>query len=311
MPIPIILDTDIGGDIDDTWALAMLLRSPELDLKMVVTATGDTPYRARVAARLLEVAGRSDVPVAIGLHQAPAPEAEGPPDDVLARPQAPWVEGYDLDDYPGPVHHDGVAALIDALMTAPEPVTLIAIGPLPNIAEALKREPGIVEHVARFVGMHGSVRVGYGGSSSPVPEYNVATDVPAMRAVLDASWPITITPLDTCGLVQLTGDRYARVRASADPLTRALIENVDIWTGRVPWPQDGSETRSSILFDTVAVYLAFSEALVDIEELPLRVTDDGITTVAEDGRPVRCATRWKDLDAFEELLVARLMEPAT
>lgn len=66
--IPVILDTDIGGDIDDTWALAMLLNSPELDLKLVVTDTGNTTYRAKVAAKLLEVAGRTDVPIGIGLH---------------------------------------------------------------------------------------------------------------------------------------------------------------------------------------------------------------------------------------------------
>ena len=61
--IPVILDTDIGGDIDDTWALAMVLKSPELDLKLVVTDTGNTTYRACVTAKMLEVAGRTDVPV--------------------------------------------------------------------------------------------------------------------------------------------------------------------------------------------------------------------------------------------------------
>jgi len=60
---PVILDTDIGGDIDDTWALAMMLKSPELDVKLVVTATGDTTYRAKIVARMLEIGGRTDVPV--------------------------------------------------------------------------------------------------------------------------------------------------------------------------------------------------------------------------------------------------------
>ena len=78
--IPVILDTDIGCDIDDTWALAMLLRSPELDLKLVVTDTGNTAYRARVAAKLLEIGGRTDVPVGVGIHLA---------DET-------WVAGYEL-----------------------------------------------------------------------------------------------------------------------------------------------------------------------------------------------------------------------
>ena len=84
-PIPVIFDTDIGGDIDDTWALAYLLRSPELDLKLLVTDYGDTVYRAKVAARLLEIAGRGDVPIGIGSRQS---EEGGP--------QQEWIGDYSL-----------------------------------------------------------------------------------------------------------------------------------------------------------------------------------------------------------------------
>jgi len=293
-PIPVILDTDIGGDIDDTWALALLLKSPELDLKLVVTDTGDTPYRARVAARLLETAGRTDVPVAVGIRQSDN-----------AGPQAGWVERYSLDDYPGAIFEDGVDALIDTIMGSPEPVTLIAIGPVPNIAAALAREPRIATR-ARFVGMHGSVRVGYGGSSVVSAEWNVKADPVACRAVFTAPWEITITPLDTCGLVQLTGDRYARVRDCPDPLTRAVIDNYRIWARNHEWAREDAEDHSSTLFDTVAVTLAFSETLMEIETLPLRVTADGYTAIEPGAKLVRCATRWKDLPAFEEFLVQRL-----
>jgi len=155
--IPVILDTDIGGDIDDTWALALLLKSPELDLKMVVTDTGDTVYRAKIAAKLLEVAKRTDVPVAVGIKQRPH-----------GAPQAPWVADYDLAKYPGKVHEDGVTALIDMIMASPQPITLICIGPVPNIQAALARQPEIAKK-ARFVGMHGSVRKGYNGGRSPSP----------------------------------------------------------------------------------------------------------------------------------------------
>ncbi len=93
MPIPVILDTDIGGDIDDTWALALLLRRPALDLRLVVTNTGDTAYRARLAAKLLDVAGRDDVPVAAGEGDGlPAPENNIVMDIPSARSvfAAPW-----------------------------------------------------------------------------------------------------------------------------------------------------------------------------------------------------------------------------
>ncbi|HGJ64936.1 TPA: nucleoside hydrolase, partial [bacterium] len=87
--IPVILDTDIGGDIDDTWALAMMLKSPELDIKLIVTDTGNTTYRAKVVAKMLEIAKRTDIPIGIGLHLS---DDEGG--------QADWVKDYDLDSYP-------------------------------------------------------------------------------------------------------------------------------------------------------------------------------------------------------------------
>jgi len=289
--IPVILDTDIGGDIDDTWALVLLLKSPELDLKLVVTDQGNTVYRAKVAAKILEVAGRMDVPVGIGIQQ-----------DQELGGQAPWVKDYDLARYPGKVHKDGVQALIDAILKSPEPMTLICIGPVPNIKVALTREPKIAER-ARFVGMHGSIRKGYGGKKEPDAEWNVKCDPAACRAALSAAWGITITPLDTCGLVQLRGAKYAAVRDSKEPLTRALVENYRIWCGKEPAKAD---VESSTLFDTVAVYLAISRDLCAMERLNVRVDDKGFTVVEPSAKAMDCAVDWKSLPAFEDWLVKRL-----
>ncbi len=294
--IPVILDTDIGTDIDDTWALAMLLRSPELDLRLVVSDTGDTHYRARLIAKMLESAGRTDVPVGVGI---PLEQAE--------KPQAEWVADYQLSAYPGRVYEDGVGAIVDTVMSSPEPVTLIAIGPVVNIAAALQREPAIAER-ARFVGMHGSIRRGYDGRPQVDAEYNVVKYPHACQAVFAAPWEITITPLDTCALVRLEGERYRAVRDCDDPLIRALMENYRIWARHVSWARGiDPDVSSSVLFDTVAVYLAFSEELLLVETLPVRVTDDGYTRVEPGARLVRCATEWKDLPAFTDLLVQRLV----
>jgi len=292
--IPVILDTDIGSDIDDTWSLALLLKSPELDVRLVVTDTSDTRYRARVAAKMLEAGGRADVPVGVGV---PIPQDRHP------TPQAPWVEGYDLANYPGPVYEDGVGALIDTIMSAAEPVTLICIGPVPNVGRALDREPCIAQR-ARFVGMHGSVRRGYGGSATIAREWNVVNHTRDCQKVFTAPWDMTITPVDTCGLVQLDGDRYRAVRDCPDPLIRALIETYRIWAKSAKGLDP--DVRSSTLFDTVAVYLAFAEDLLVMERLGIRVTDDGYTLVDPAAKPIRCATAWRDLPAFQDLLVHRL-----
>lgn len=288
--IPVILDTDIGDDIDDTWALALLLKSPEVDVKLVVSDRGDTVYRAKIIAKLLEVAGRTDIPVGVGISEG---NKEGR--------QAAWLADYDLARYPGKVHQDGVAALIDTIMNAPQPMTLICIGPVPNIRAALERQPEIAKR-ARFVGMHGSVRKGYDGGPEPHKEWNVVADAKAAQRVFTAEWPMLITPLDTCGIVRLRGDKYRRIAECSDPVTKAVIENYRIWSKAGDKPLDAS----SVLFDTVAIYLAFSTDLVNIERLSIRVTDDGFTRIDPQGKPMDCAMSWKDLGAFEDFLVARL-----
>ncbi len=288
---PVILDTDIGDDIDDTWALAMLLKSPELDLKLVVGDTGNALYRARLIARLLEVAKRTDIPVGMGLNQGVLSGHEN---------QLEWVKDYALDRYPGAVHTDGVQAMIDVIMASACPVTLLCIGPVPNIAEALRREPRIAGK-CRLVGMYGSVRRGYDGGPLAVAEWNVRADVKSCQALFTAPWlEMVITPLDTCGLVRLQGEKYKAVCDSDDPLTRAVIENYRIWL------KGQADEQSSILFDTVAVYLAFADALLVMENLGMRVTDDGLTRIDDSARRMRVAMEWKDLGAFEDLLVRRL-----
>ena len=297
-PIPVIFDTDIGTDIDDTWALVMLLKSPELDVRLITTDYGNTVYRAKIVARFLELAGRTDIPIGVGIREN---EEEGG--------QAAWVRDYDLGTFPGVVHEDGVQALIDAVMASDETITLIAVGPPPSLAAALEREPRIAGKL-RLVGMFGSLQRGYGGQPEPSAEWNVRADVPAARILLAAPWADAIsTPLDTCGIVQLEGERYARVRSSKDPLLQALIENFRIWCPHAAWCRDDDThvtARSTTLFDTVAVYLAGARDLVETEALGVRVTDEGMTVPDESAPPLTWALEWEDLEAFEDLLTERL-----
>lgn len=288
--IPVIFDTDIGGDIDDTWALTLLLKSPELDVKLVTSDSGNDVYRARIIAKMLEVFGRTDIPVGIGDRKG----------DKKGR-QSEWVGDYDLSKYPGKVHEDGVGAIIKTIRASRDPMSLVCVGPVPNIGRALERDPGIARR-ARFIGMHGSVRRGYGNSPKISAEYNVRANPKALQRVFAAPWDITITPLDTCGIVYLRGEKFQKVYHCKDPAVQALMENYRVWRRKPREPI----TASSTLFDTVAIYLALSEELLRMEQLPIRVTDDGYTVIDRKARVVNCATKWKDLDAFEDFLVRRL-----
>lgn len=287
--IPVILDTDIGSDIDDSWALAMLLRSPELDTRLITTCTDNTPERAKLVAKMLEIEGRTDIPVGIGMKAD---------DDPL--PISPWVENYDLSSYRGTLHEDGVEAMIDCIMNSDEPIVIVAIGPLTNIAEALHRKPEIATR-AKIVGMQGAVYRGYDGSNEVHVEYNIRRDVPAAQKVFTAGWNMVITPLDTCGIVRLEGGDYQQVLDCPDPLIESVIEQYRIWFSGEP------DSRSSILFDTVAIYLAFADEFLEMKQIGIRVTDGGSTAPDENAKQVSCALSWKSLPGFEDFLVKRLV----
>lgn len=292
--ISVILATDIGDDIDDTWALGFLLSCPDLDLKLVATEYGKSKYRAKLLAKFLQTVGRSDVAIAVGPDTDP--KGEGP--------QAPWIKDYDLGSYPGRVHSDGLQALIDSILQSDEPVALISIGPMPNVAAALKREPRIVRR-AHFVGMDGSIRLGYGGSKTPTAEWNIKAAPLAAEQVLSAAWDITITPLDTCGLVMLDGARYQRILSAGNPITSAILTNYRIWSQSNESKPD-PEHHSTTLFDPVAVFLAFSHKFCKFERLRIRVADDGFTRIDDRAKQMEVATAWNNLDGFRDFLVDRL-----
>ncbi len=289
-PIPVILDTDIGDDIDDTWALAMLLGMPELDLKLVVTDYGNTPEKTRLVAKILERAGRTDIPIGTGIKTA---------DDPLN--QARWVGDFDLDAYPGTVHEDGVEALIQTINAQPDVITVITIGPVPNIREALRRDPGIADK-ARIVCTGGRIYKGFENGGQPWADWNVRADAPSWQAMVAAPWTITTSPLDASEELALHGESYMTVADSPHPLARIVIENYDLWAHRDGYPRDAS----SVLFDTAAVYLAYSEEFARIKTLRLTVNDEGHTLISPDGREVRCQLGWKDREAFDAFLVKTL-----
>ena len=150
------------------------------------------------------------------------------------------------------------------------------------------------------------------GASTPMKEYNDKIHTATCRKVFETDWHLSITPLDTCGLVRLTGDNFQRVKESQDPLAQAVIENHFGWFEACKdWEflkAYEPQVESSVLYDTVAVYMAFSEALLEMETHPIIVTDDARTLIDDGGMPVRCALDWKDKSAFERLVAERLAE---
>ncbi|MBW8732703.1 MAG: nucleoside hydrolase [Asticcacaulis sp.] len=297
-PIPVIFHADIGDDVDDTWALLFLLRRPEIDLKLIVTEGKNAVYRGRLTAKLLTLAGRRDVPIAIG------PDGQDAPGN-----QSDWVGDFKLSDYPLMVTTDGAKAMIDLITASHERVTIITTGPATTTAEALRRAPAIAKK-ARFVAMEGSVREGYTAGTAPDVEYNVKCDPASLATVFAAGWPCAITPVDTCGRFVLDAGDMQTLRASTDPFARAVIANSEAWLPKAPWMAKDFDLsqHSSTLFDVVAVVMAYDTSDLVMETLRLSVRPDGMTVIDPAGRPVQVATRWKDMAAMRKSLVQTLTE---
>jgi purine nucleosidase len=266
----VVLDTDIGTDIDDGWALGYALKSPSFELIGVTVTDADTVQRARLVCKLLYRLGRTDVPVAVGRKTAAVP-----PDRIDY--QFAWAE--DFQAYK-PVAAPAVEFLADAIRRNPGEITLIAVGPLQNIGDLVRLHPDVVSMVKRVVLMSGSVGPN-AWSAAPMAEWNVKLAIPEAQAVYAAPWPLTIVPLDSTTYVRLEDRERENLRKAGTPLVVALEALLRLWA-------DGPESRM-----TLHDQLALAEAqhpgrfFRRCDAMPLRVDDEGFTRVdAGRGRPV-------------------------
>jgi purine nucleosidase len=219
-PMPVLLDTDIGTDVDDCLALAFLLASPEIELCGITTVYGDTLLRARMALKLLALRGAMGIPVAVGAARP-----------LVERGPIYW-EGHEGEGLlepgeaaPGP---DAIpaAGLIGRLALArPGALELLAIGPLTNVALALQAEPRLAGALAGVTLMGGAV-AGADAPGLPVAEHNFRCDPEAAAAVLGSGLRLRIVPLDVTTRVRLWPGDVAALAASGDPFHEAVAGQV-------------------------------------------------------------------------------------
>ncbi len=273
LKIPIILDTDIGTDIDDAFALALVVNSPEFELVGVTTVSGDTRARLRLAAKLLWESGRKwrQVPVMAGEPGTPQP-----------LDQARWAEGFtNLALRP----EEAVNFLNDQFTSRPGEITLITIGELTNVAALLKRYPATSKQIKRIVMMGGSIARGYAPGSPPEPEWNIKSNVAAAKAVFNSGIPILMVPLDVTAMLQLDEAGRHRVFSPFTPLARALTLLYRYWNKPTP-----------TLFDPMAVAMAIDPSLCETKPLAIEVDAQGYTRVRE-GQPPNATVALKTAPA--------------
>ena len=300
-PIPIIFDNDIGSDIDDALALGLALQSPELDIRAVTTVSDDTVGRGRLAWKELGLYGRHDIPLATGAPETlmgPAPTERVPPQfQVLT----------DQDTLPPAARRRAADLIVDTLLDSPRKLTLVPVGPLTNIALALKMEPRIKEKIERIVLM--------GGAFSLLrPEYNIRRDAIASSIVFSSGVPITAVGLDVTLRCKLEGADLERLRAARNDASRLLVRLIELW-------QSGQQPGVyPTLHDPLAMAVVFRAGLVEtqlgrVEVETAGTVGNGLTLFTPAERLPRNATastliaRQVNVRGFLDLLIERLSAP--
>lgn len=254
------VDTDIGDDLDDAFAIALLLRSPEVRIIGISTTFGDTELRARLLDRFLATSHAHGIPVYTGVPTATA--------NLFT--QREYAE-----QSPVRAHPDAVTALLAAVHQYGDRLTLLAIGPLFNVAQAIDRDPVTMHQLGRIVLMGGSIRQGYrtaqGHRTPPAAEWNIAKDPPGAKTVFASGIPLFVFPLDSTQIALGKSDRE-RIFSAHSALNRQLQTLYLEWQ-----PHSWNHSTSPVLFDAVAASSLIAPQLCPTQPMRIAITSDGMT----------------------------------
>ena len=257
LPHDVLIDTDIGDDIDDALALAVALHSPEISLRAITTVFGDTQRRAQLAAHLLHAFERGDIPVAAGV-QTPL-QFRHRPSGVSQAAILPANEIYrTLSPLSGP------ELIIQTALAYSGRLTLVCIGPLTNIATALTLDPHLSPAIGSIVLMGGS-------SGIPLPDWNVRSDAKAAQIVLASGIPVTMLGLNITARCQLRECDIAQIHCSNTLQTQLLSRLLSVWQRhRSRW-----HPKLPFLHDPLTIAALCKPELFTFQEMTARVLTHG------------------------------------
>lgn len=255
-PRPVFVDTDIGDDIDDALALALLLCSSEVSVVGISTVFGDTHQRARLAAYLLQTYGYSDVPVAAGQTM---------PLLFRHRPSGVCQASVLTDDLAlslSPL--SGPELLIQTAHRYPGQLTLLCLGPLTNVALALQQAPELSSLLRQVFFMGGTSRLFW-------PDWNVRSDAQAAHLLLQAPLPLTMIGLNVTTTCHLQRSDVEQLNRAQDARLHLLSRLVAAWQADQPW------WRSQLpsLHDPLVVTALCAPQFFRFAHLPVRILTQG------------------------------------
>jgi len=214
----VLIDTDPG--VDDAFALLLAMRSPELKIEAITAVAGNVPLELTLpnALRMVEIAGRTDIPVAAG---AKAPLLRR----LVTAAYAHGENGLGGAVFPEPtikpVAEPAAELIRSVIRRYPKEVTLITVGPLTNVAAALNGDPELASLIKGVVMMGGSLS---GGNITPAAEFNIYVDPEAARIVFQSGIPLTMVGLDVTRRTSLTDEHVRLLEAAQNPVSQAAAK---------------------------------------------------------------------------------------
>lgn len=267
MPKRILLDTDPG--IDDALAILLALASPELSLEGLSVVHGNCSLEQAVrnGLSILELAGAGHIPLARGCElplvqpSLLAPETHGNTGLGYAKLPEPLTQ---------PVGQHGSDFLIEKVLSSPGEVTLVAVGPLTNVALAIRKEPKFAKSLKELIVMGGAIR--HEGNTTALAEFNTYVDPHAAHIVFHAGIPTTLVPLDVTYQCILMASDVERLLKLKSPITKFIKEATDFY---MEYHDTWQGIKGCIINDPLALALTFAPELCDYEELPVDVDISG------------------------------------
>ncbi len=255
----ILFDTDPG--IDDACAILLALASPELTLEGLSVVHGNCSLQqaTRNALSVLELANASQIPVAVGC-ELPLVQPS------LLAPETHGNTGLGYAELPEPrsrptVQH-GSDFLIEKILSSPGEVTLVAIGPLTNVALAIRQEPRLISAVKEVIVMGGAIR--HEGNTTALAEFNTYVDPHAAHIVYHSGMPITLVPLDVTYQCVLTSEDVKRIRRVDSPVTKFIEDATSFY---MEFHDSYQGIQGCVINDPLALALTFAPELCSYQAL--------------------------------------------
>lgn len=260
----VIIDTNIGYDIADTWALNLLLSTNLFDTKLISVTNGDIDYQVSLVAKILKSLNKEYIPIARGISSV---------NENAIHPQKRWIDDFDLSNYKGKIY-DSYDVAYEEVLSCNNDIVVVGLSPFSSLAKVI---PVLKKYNTKIVTMSDSLQPRNLAHHIYKQEYDVFEDLEATKKLFSSGLNITLIPFNICNKMVISGDNYQNIRLSTTEMSKIVCSNYDIWQedyqGKIK--KVDINISSSALYDLAPVlYLIFPQNF-EVMKKNLLIDDNG------------------------------------